>query len=239
MSARRQVALDKNRLWREIDREEKRKARMQLRELRDQIRSARARRAQALIEAKEKCRTERLLARERALAHRERVLRELREAMQAERAGARELCSQRLAEAKAIQDDVARARAQLVAERQYRADLHRIERANRQRFREAPSATRAERASESDDEVRASLPPELVPLFERVKRGIKASPRMSRLERFLEYAETHPGEVLASYDDKTEELVRDLERREREAARALSKGRRRPRRAEVLEEVPF
>ena len=236
---RQHVALDKKRLWKEIEREEKRKARAQLRELRDRVRAARARRAQALLEAKERCRAERLLARERALAMRERVLRELREAMQAERAAAKETCSQRLAEARAIQDDVARARAELVAERQYRADLRRIERANRQRFREAPLANRVERVSESDDAVRDSLPPELVPLFEKVKRGIKASPRMSRLERFLEYAESHPGEVLASYEDKTEDLVRDLEQRERAAARALTKRQRRPRQVEGLEEVPF
>jgi hypothetical protein len=238
MTIRAQVALDKKRLRREIAREEKRKARAHLRELRDRLRAARARRTQAIIEAKERCRTERLMARERALALRERVLRELRESMQAERAAARETCSQRLAEARAIQDEVARARAELIAERQYGADLRRIERANLQRFREAPSATRMERISESDDSVRSSLPPELVPLFERVKRGIKASPRMSRLERFLEYAESHPSEVLASYEDKTDELVRELERREREAARALKRGRRlRP--TEGLEEAPF
>ena len=45
--------------------------------------------------------------------------------------------------------------------------------------------TRIERQAESDDEVRSNIPPELVALFERVKRGIKASPRMSRTESFL------------------------------------------------------
>ncbi len=45
---------------------------------------------------------------------------------------------------------------------------------------------RIERQAESDDEVRSNIPPELVALFERVKRGIKASPRMSRTEAFLQ-----------------------------------------------------
>jgi hypothetical protein len=52
--------------------------------------------------------------------------------------------------------------------------------------------TRIERRAESDDEVRSNLPADLVALFERVKGGIKASPRMSRTEVFLQYAEEHP-----------------------------------------------
>jgi hypothetical protein len=52
--------------------------------------------------------------------------------------------------------------------------------------------TRIERQAESDDEVRGNVRPELVALFERVMRSIKASPRTSRTEASLHYAEKHP-----------------------------------------------
>jgi len=61
-------------------------------------------------------------------------------------------------------------------------------------------------------------------LENRVKRSIKASPRMSRTEAFLKYAEEHPAEVLNVIDDQTDALIRELERKEREAARALRRG---------------
>jgi hypothetical protein len=101
--------------------------------------------------------------------------------------------------------------------------LRRIERANAQLRKEVPRLTRLERQGESDDEVRASLPSDLVSLFERVKRSIKASPRMSRLEHFLRYAEEHPEEVLGAIEDKTEAVIRDLERQQRQTRRAMSR----------------
>ncbi len=160
--------------------------------------------------------------------------------MRAERVAARQSCSVRLGEARAIKNDIQRSRAELLAEKQYQADLRRIERANRQRRKEAPRVTRIERQSESDDEVRGNLPGELVPLFERVKRGIKASPRMSRTEAFLKYAEEHPDEVLVAIDDKTDALIRELEEQERQARRSLRRGAPRPRYSpEQLAEVPF
>lgn len=167
-------------------------------------------------------------------------VKELREAMRAERAAARQSCGVRLGEARAIKGDIQRARAEFLAEKQYQADLRRIERANRQRRKEAPRVTRIERQAESDDEVRGNIPPELLPLFERVKRGIKASPRMSRTEAFLQYAEEHPDEVLATVDDKTDALIRELEEQERQVRRNLRLGPPRPRYTpEQFAEVPF
>ncbi len=210
------VALDKKKLWQEINREERRKKRALLVELRGQIREARARRKDALIAAKERCRSERIAARERARTLRLRALQELREAVEAERSAARQTCSVKIGEARSIRDDIERARAKHTAEKQYQRDLRRIEAANRQRRKEHPHATHIERRAESDDEVRANISPDLVPLFERVKRGIKASPRVSRTEAFLHWAEENPNEVLETIDDRTEALIRELERRERE-----------------------
>ncbi len=235
-------ALDKKWLAREIQRDQKRKAREKVLELRGHLREARARRKQALHDARERCRAERLAARERARSMRLRVLQELREAMRAERAAARQACSVRLGDARAIKNDIERARAEVAAERQYQRDLRRIEAANRQRRKEAPAITRIERRSESDDEVRGNIPPELLALFERVKRGIKAGPRMSRTEAFLHYAEFNPDEVLAAISDKTDELVRQLEEQHRDAQRAARGPIRRPRpryTPEQLAEVPF
>jgi hypothetical protein len=74
-----------------------------------------------------------------------------------------------------------------------------------------------------------------------VKRGIKASPRMSRTEAFLHYAEENPDDVLAAVDDKTDALIRELEAQHRDARRSLRQAP--PRRStytpEQLAEVPF
>jgi hypothetical protein len=233
-------ALDKKKLWREINREERRKAREKLAAMRMQLREARAKRKQALVDAKERCRAERLAARERARSMRLRVLMELREAMRAERAAARQACTVRLGDARAIKDEIERARAEVAAERQYQRDLRRIEAANRQRRKEAPAITGIERRSESDDEVRMNIPTELVPLFEKVKRGIKASPRMSRTEAFLHYAEENPHEVLQVIEDETEAKLRELEAQHRHAQRAFRRApRRRKYTPEELADVPF
>jgi hypothetical protein len=220
-------ALDKKKLWREIERDERRKRREKLAELRTQIRAARVQRKAAMKSAVERCRSERLAARERARALRIRGLAELREAARLERASARDACSLSKGEAK-NQGVVQRRRADLAAEAKYQADLRRMEHGNRARRREHPHATYVERRSESDDEVRSNLPADLVALFERVKRSIKPSSRQTRTEAFLKYGEEHPHELLEALDDKTEHLIRDLERQEREALRAV---RRSPPRA--------
>jgi hypothetical protein len=240
MKLRAQSKEERRKLWRDINREHRKQAKVKLVALRAELREARAKRKLALRDAKERCRAERIAARERARAMRLRVLEELREAMRAERFEARQSCSVKLGEARAIKDEIARARAELLAEKKYQSDLRRIERANRQRRKEAPKVTRIERQAESDDEVRANVAPELVPLFERVKRSIKASPRMSRTEAFLRYAEEHPDEVLVAIDDKTEALIRELEAKERAAQKELRRGPPRRRYTpEELADVPF
>ena len=208
------VAIDKKKLWKEIKREERAKKRALLVDLRGQIREARARRREALLAARERCRSERLAARERARTLRLRALQELKDAVVAERAAARQTCSVKIGEARAIRDDIERARAKHVAEREYQRDLRRIEATNRQRRKEHPHATHIERRAENDDEVRSNLSSDLIPLFEKVKRGIKATPRMSRTEAFFAYVEEHPDEILEATDDKVDALVREFEQRQ-------------------------
>ncbi len=233
-------ALDKKLLFREIERDHRRKAREKLAELRLQIRSARTQRRDAIKNAKERCRSERLAARERARALRIRGLAELREAARLERQAARDVCVLSKSEARK-KDDIERRRGELAAEAKYQADIRRIERSNKSRRREHPHVTYIERHAEDDDTVRANISPDLVPLFERVKRGIKATPRASRTEIFLKYAEEHPDEVLDVIEDKTDALIRDLEARYREVSRVERPSRRATIRSPYSESasVPF
>ena len=122
-------ALDKKWLYRELERDRKKKAREKIASLAEQLREARKRRKLALREAKERCRAERIAARERARAMRLRVLEELREAMRAERLGARQACTVRLGEARGIKDSILRARAELLAEKKYTDAIAPLEKA--------------------------------------------------------------------------------------------------------------
>ena len=234
-------ALDKKWLSKELARDNRRKAREKLAELRVSLRAAREARKGSIRRAKERCRTERLAARERARALRLRGLAELREAARLERQTAREACTVSKSAARK-KDDVERRRAELAAEAKYQADLRRIERSSASRRREHRHATYIERRAESDDEVRANIPADLVGLFERVRRSIKASPRMSRTEAFLQYAEEHPEELLDGIEDKTEALIRELQERERKELRSASwsrANRRSSRARQEVQSIPF
>jgi hypothetical protein len=226
-------------LYKQIDRDLRVKARQKLAELRRELRAARVQRKEAMKAAAERCRTERLAARERARALRIRGLAELREATRLEREAARQACVVGKRDAKS-KGPIERRRAELEAERKYQAEMRVIDRGHKQRRREHRHATYIERRAESDDAVRQNIPKDLIPLFERVKRGIKDSPRRSRTEAFLEWAEQNPGSVLEAIQNKTDALVRELEERERAAYRDMR--RRAPRfvpTPEYVSEVPF
>jgi hypothetical protein len=90
--------------------------------------------------------------------------------------------------------------------------------------RKKDKRTIAERVQESDDEVRANIEPHLLPLWERSKRSIKGSGRMTRTEAFLHFAGEHPDEVLAAQEAEVEaELAREIlaEQKRVEAEMAL------------------
>jgi hypothetical protein len=208
-------------LLRDIDKDLKKKAKAALADLRARLRAARAAHQEALMKAAARCREHRLAVREKLQAERAQALAELRAKGEAERGGARGTCAIDKGEAsKVTRGAVEGARAELVKERAYQEDLKRIERGNRASSRMTKRATAAERRSESDDVVISNIPPELVGLFRRVRRSIKAGPRETRTEAFMRYAEEHPREYLDSMEDQTEALIRDLERQEEEALRA-------------------
>ncbi len=213
-----------NKKWlqKQIDRDLRVKARQKLAELRRELRAARAQRKDAMKAAAERCRTERLAARERARALRVRGLAELREATRLEREAAREACVVGKRDAKS-KEPMERRRAELDAERKYQVEMRVIDRGHKKRRREHRHATYIERRAESDDEVRSGFDPSYQSLWERIKRGIKATPRMTRLEAFQKYVEEHPEEYLEAIEDKTDLLVRQLEDRERAAHREATR----------------
>lgn len=234
-------------LSREIRAEQERQTKAKAVKLAAELKAARKRRDEALESAAARCRAERLSLRERLQARRAAALAELRAVAKAEHLAARTACDVSKGKARsATMPAVERAKRELEAERAYLAEMRRLEAAHVERRASLPRTSRAERQDESDDAVRTNLSPELVPLFEKVKRSIKASPRMSRTEAFLHYAEEHPGEVLASLDHASDRLIRELEERQAKeagAARRKPAYTRAPSRrkytADELADVPF
>jgi hypothetical protein len=99
--------------------------------------------------------------------------------------------------------------------------------------RTGPRSTSKERRQESDDEVRANLDDEMVAVFDAVKRHIKAGPRRTRTEAFLEWVHDNPDEVWAIRNVQTDRDVKRLIAEQRELER-LSRKRRL-----AASEVPF
>jgi len=181
------TGLDKRRLLREIEHDRRAKVVQRLRELGALLKTARAERREAIQRIQSQCRT----AREK-----------LRNACGARRERARQQGAER----------VAFRQREIQAERQ----LDRLQRTAGKRpsqknskpiggVRKAPR----ERTAESDDEVRRDIPPELVSVFNRVRRNIKGSDRRTRSEAFLEWAEENPGEVYAMQE---QDAAREIER---------------------------
>jgi multidrug efflux pump subunit AcrA (membrane-fusion protein) len=132
------------------------------------------------------------------------------------RVEARLSCQQRAALAKergAV--EVAERQAALKGERGYEKQIRAGDRPR------AVRSTKAERRQESDDEVRSNLRPDMVPVFNAVKRHIKGTTRKSRTEAFLEWAEENPEEVFPLMQHEADKhlarLIAEHTRTERQA----------------------
>lgn len=206
-------------LLKQIERDLRSKDRARLLALRQQIRAMIRARRDAVRRAIRECRE-----RKRAIPTQKQAAVMIRDAKKSARAS----CDLELSAARRLSDPVERARAEHAAEAKHQRDLRRIERGLRAKP-ERPGVRAAERRSESDDEVRANIPPELATMFERVKRGIKGSDRKSRTEAFLEYVESHPDEQWEALEARTDDVIAELERRQ--AMPNPKKGKKRARRA--------
>jgi hypothetical protein len=238
-----QAARERRQLMKEIAAEHKKRDRAKLAELKANIRNIKARRKKAMKQVVFSCRVGRVRARDRA---KERV-RQLREQMRAEirrirteeKAKARSLCKLRKAKVKAASMTAReQRRAILRAERRMQQEIRDIDMRMRRRERkERPTAK--ERQGESDDAVRHNIPPELVALFERVKRQIRGSEHMSRTEDFLHYAEENPAEVVDAQEELSRRELARLVREEHTLKKALRDPNRYRVTAAELAAVPF
>lgn len=204
MSARRKVATRRlstakaraAELERGAQRDYRERLKARIREIREKARGVRKAEKLALVQVKDLCRRSRARARARIRARRAEVLAMLRHESARLLGEARRACEERAgkvrkrsAKATAALEKEAKALArELAADKLYREF---------QRGGASPSRTsRTERRQESDDEVRGNLEPDLVSVFDSVKRSIHGSPKKSRTEAFLEWAEENPDEVL-------------------------------------------
>ena len=147
-------------------------------------------------------RAERVALRERLRETRKTRFAEIREWERGERATARADWKRRRDEAKRDGDgELARARAELNAERAHEAEVRRIAREVRDKI-----AVHA-KGAQTDDDVRALVPAELIPFFEHVKQSVRGSEKASRAEAFLELAAERPDEVFAIVEPHMEEAI--------------------------------
>ena len=232
-------------LLRDIAKEHLRKDREKLAALRLKIRGVKARRKTAIQTARRLCRRYARQARERAKARALAIRLEARELVRNARieevAKARAVCKARKAKIRASALSAAgQRREKLKAERDFQADMRRIESWARGRKREQERRVKAsERREESDDAVRQNIPSDLLPLFEKVKRSIKGSTRQSRTEDFLHYAAEHPDEVVNAQVELSQREIAKLVHEEARLAKAVRRPKRYKATAEELAAIPF
>lgn len=227
---------DRRAIAKQRDRDLRKRARARLRELAATIREAKRARKGKVAEVRATCRTNRTAYREQIAAART----ELRRLIEEKRAEVAR-CKTAPREARAQADRmILEAIRELAEERQLQAELRRAEgRAGKTRI------TISEKRGEDDDAVRGNLDPELVPIFDRVRTKIRATPRMSRTEAFLHWAHDHAGEVARMQaeiaEEEAEREFRAAMRQEADLRRAMRRGSSRAisRALEAEDAIPF
>jgi hypothetical protein len=132
---------------------------------------------------------------------------------------------------------VAHAVGALDRERHEQADIRRSLRRGAKR---PTLASVREKHGESTESVRTDLPPELRPVWDRMQRHIKATPRASRLEMFLHWVHDNSQDVERIQNEVLAADVGKLEREARELERSMRSPQRYRRTAGALAaEVPF
>lgn len=181
------TGLDRKRLERDIERERRAKVVHRLAELGVLLKAARAARREAIGRIRSQCRTAREKLRATCGARRERA--------RSEGAGVITARQREIHEERHL-DKLQRTAGKRPSAKGHRP-IGKVRKASR------------ERESESDDEVRRDIPPELVGVFNKVRRSIKGSDRRTRSEAFLEWAEENPGEIYAMQE---QEAAREINR---------------------------
>jgi hypothetical protein len=189
------MGFDKKRLHREIERDRRAKVAARVTQLGLQLKAARQARRESIERIRLQCR-----------AARERL---------------RSTCGLRKERARLEGEEVIQARRREIQEERYLDRIQRSRPKSAQPLGRLRSARR-ERESESDDEVRRNLSPDLASVFNKVRRHIKGSERRSRTEAFLEWAEQNPDEIYAMQEQRAareiERLVKEYQRSTRRTA---------------------
>lgn len=204
-------------LRRRRERELKARDTARLRELAARLKGARAARPAQIREIRSLCRVGRANVRARVRALRSEMVAELRDRVK------------RLREEQAgdCRTSEAAARVNLSKAIDQAHDELRAARSEWRSFygRKRSSVTAKERRQESDDEVERNLPAELVPVFRKVRGSIKAGPRRTRTEAFLEWVENNTDDAHAIVYDAVERDVAKMVREHEAVARRLRKTR--------------
>jgi hypothetical protein len=202
--------------------------RAELARLRLELGAAKDRRARLLREARALCRTGRQSLKAKLKAKREALKLEAAAARKAERAA----CRARKAVAKSSgARSVSAVKNAILAER-------RLQRTQRLQIGETKRRTAAEARQESDDAVLRDIPAELAGVYARHRTRFSGNAHR-RAERFLEWAEENPGEVVALQQADAD---REIARLVREHTAMAKKSRMRKTKAEIAAElaaVPF
>lgn len=220
-----EVRRQKRQVRREIAADARKKLRAQIKALREQIREVKRSRRGRAAEVREQCRVWRASYREEAQRRRA----ELREILKGRRREVRDAClrartrvpEEIAAEVEELRGRISELKIEAAEAKRLGIAIERIERDRR---------TPAERRSEAEDEVRANIAAELLPVFEQVKGKIRAGARSSLTEAFLQWVHDHSAEVAEILYSGEAETLRELERNEaalsREYARIVRRGGR-------------
>lgn len=228
------MTADRRKLQRELADDLRKKDRAALELLREQVTAAKAERKQLLRGARESCSTARAELKRRQAVERAEFVQRQRAARLVERGACKHGKDEARARGVALE---AGARRTLKDERVFRDQVRRAGKPKRER------STARERAQEDDDRVRSNLPPELVPVFDKVARRIKGTAKRSRTEAFLDWAEENPDEILSVQQAAADADLRALMKQQREMGRTVRSAKRYKQTpeqlAELLAGVPF
>lgn len=203
----------------------KQAARARLKDVRKQLAGARVERKERMGAVKQLCRDARAKLRVRIAQQRA----ELAAAVRAERQAQRGMCS--ASREAAREQTLTKVRTLATHVTNAKHALRLLQRAPRATTKHARGlVTAAESRAESDHAVRVNLPRELVPVFDRVKREIHGSPRRSRTEAFLEWAEENPARVYEIQHAGHDKWLREMEREARKLERGELAVERSPKR---------
>jgi hypothetical protein len=224
---------------REMEADLKRKDLAKLKALRASIREAKSARRGKLREVSSKCKS----AVRENMARAKRARERLRASILRTREQAKGLCELSRGEAKAATlEAIERAVGTLEKER---AEQRQLAAWVRPKVCPTRGRTAKEKRQESDCEVESNLDdPGLRVVWEAVKHKIKAGPRRTRTEAFLEWAAEHPSDVYQIQEADTERALVALEKEERRMSQDVKKAGRYSKRsskelAEMLDAVPF